>query len=64
MSLYKDQKQFHDTCIKNEKVWGMIQEQLSTQIENKFKYLKARYIKKRDYEGNKGSRASPLSFDY
>jgi hypothetical protein len=49
ISLYKDhQKQFHDTCIKNEKVWGMIQEQLSTQIE---KYLKARYIKKRDNEG-------------
>jgi hypothetical protein len=31
ISLYKDhQKQFRDTCIKNEKVWGMIQEQLST----------------------------------
>jgi hypothetical protein len=33
-----------------------------TQIENKFKYLKARYVKKRDNEGNKGSGESPYLF--
>jgi hypothetical protein len=67
ISLYKDhQKQFRDTCIKNEKVWGSypLMGYAKTQIENKFKYLKARYIKKRDNEGNKGSGESPLSFHY
>lgn len=34
------------------------------QIENKFKYLKQRYIKKKDNMGNKSTGQSPIVFDY
>ncbi|KAI4461112.1 phage integrase-related [Holotrichia oblita] len=73
ISLYKDHhKDFKNTSIKNEKVWGSIKEKFDaegfkyskTQIENKFKYLKARYIKKKDNEGSKRTGASPISFEY
>jgi hypothetical protein len=53
---YKEhQKDFINTAIKNDKVWGMITDKLAennliytkSQIENKFKYLKSRYVKKK-----------------
>jgi hypothetical protein len=53
---YKEhQKDFINTAIKNDKLWGMITDKLAennliytkSQIENKFKYLKARYVKKK-----------------
>lgn len=73
ISLYKEhQKCFKDTSMKNEKVWNMISEKFKAegfcytkvQCENKFKYLKSRYIKRKDNMGDKGTGESPCSFDY
>lgn len=73
INFYKDhQKLFLDMSIKNEKVWNLISEKLSeegfnytkSQVENKFKYLRARYTKKKDNMGDKQSGKSPVSFEY
>jgi len=63
---------FKSTSIKNEHVWMEITNKMNergfkfskTQIENKFKYLKQRYIKKKDNMGNKSTGESPMIFDY
>ncbi|KAJ3661720.1 hypothetical protein Zmor_006107 [Zophobas morio] len=34
------------------------------QVENKFKYLKGRYIKRKDNMGSRGTGESPVSFEY
>lgn len=60
------------TSVKNAIVWRDITEALNSegfkytkkQVENKFKYLKQKYIKKRDNMGDKHTGASPVEFDY
>lgn len=73
IELFKDNyKDFKDTSIKNEHVWTKIAQEMNKQgfkftkiqVENKFKYLKQRYMKKKDNMGNKSTGESPIVFDY
>lgn len=74
ISLYKENEhKFKNTTIRNEQVWHKISEILKSnghifskvQCEHKFKYLKQRYIKKKDnMSSNKQSGAEPFTFDY
>ena len=73
IELYKKyQKEFRNTTIKNGKVWDKIKQTMSSngfqyttiQIENKFKYLKARYVKVKDNGGTRGTGESPIRFQY
>ena len=66
------QELFKSTTMKKAKVWTLIQQKLQesgfrysgSQCESKFKYLKARYIKKKENVGTQGTGQSPLKFDY
>jgi len=69
IGLYKSHEHlFKNTTMKNDKVWDMIAKQLSThtteQIKNKFKYLKQKYMEKKDNMGQKRSGAGTITFDY
>lgn len=73
IELFKENyNNFKSTSIKNEQVWNEITKKMNergfkytkAQIENKFKYLKQRYIKKKDNMGNKSTYESPIVFDY
>jgi len=69
IDLYKSHEHlFKSTTIKNDKVWDMIAQQLpmhtTEQIKNKFKYLKQKYMEKKDNMGQKSSGASMIKFDY
>lgn len=69
ISLYKSQKHlFKSTTMKNDKVWDMIAQKLlmhtTEQIKNKFKYLKQKYMKKKDNMSQKSSGAGTIKFDY
>lgn len=54
--------------MKKDKVWDMIAQKLpmhtAEQIKNKFKYLKQKYMEKKDNMGQKSSGAGALKFDY
>lgn len=60
------------TSVKNTVVWDDITKGINKegfnytkkQVENKFKYLKQKYTKKKENMGNKASGASPINFDY
>lgn len=69
INLYKKyQPSFKSTTIKNEKVWQSIALQLEShtaeQCKNKFKYLKSKYMEKRDNMGSKATGSKALKFDY
>lgn len=69
ISLYKSHEHlFKSTTMKNDKVWDMIAQKLPMhtieQIKNKFKYLKQKYMEKKDNMGQKSSGASMMKFDY
>jgi len=69
IDLYKFHEYlFKSTTIKNDKIWDMIAQQLpmhtTKQIKNKFKYLKQKYMEKKDNMGQKSSGASMIKFDY
>lgn len=72
-SFKENYKDFKDTSIKNDHVWAKITKEINersfkytkVQTENKFKYLKQRYIKKKDNMSNKSTGESyPITFDY
>lgn len=54
--------------MKNDKVWNMIAQKLpmhaTEQIKNKFKYLKQKYMEKKDNMSQKSSGAATIKFDY
>lgn len=54
--------------MKNNKLWDMIAQKLpmhtTEQIKNKFKYLKQRYMEKKDNMDQKSSGAGAIKFDY
>ncbi|XP_011883664.1 PREDICTED: uncharacterized protein LOC105570823, partial [Vollenhovia emeryi] len=69
ISLYKTHEQlFKSTTMRNDKVWDMIAEKLPThttdQIKNKFKYLKQKYMEKKDNMSQKSRGAGTMKFDY
>ncbi|KAI4457564.1 myb/sant-like dna-binding domain [Holotrichia oblita] len=69
INLYEQHKQqFKSTTIKNEKVWQNIGMKLIThttdQCRNKFKYLRAKYIEKKDNMGDRQTGAKPIKFEY
>ncbi|KAJ8931079.1 hypothetical protein NQ314_016055 [Rhamnusium bicolor] len=62
INLYKEHSNlFKTTTICNEKVWGMIAKEMgvytSEQCKNKFKYLKSKYVKKKDNMSVKATRS-------
>nr|XP_012223298.1 PREDICTED: uncharacterized protein LOC105672743 [Linepithema humile] len=69
IGLYKSHEHlFKSTTIKNDKVWDMIAQQLpmhtTEKIKNKFKYLKQKYMEKKDNMGQKSSGAGTIKFNY
>lgn len=69
INLYKKyEPSFKSTTIKNEKVWQSIALELEThtaeQCKNKFKYLKSKYMEKKDNMGSKATGSKALKFDY
>lgn len=69
IDLYKSHERlFKSTTIKKDKVWDMIAKKLPThtteQIKNKFKYLKQKYLEKKDNMGQKSSGAGAIKFEY
>lgn len=69
IDLYKAHEQyFHSSTIKNDKVWNMIASKLKNhtaeQCKNKFKYLKSKYIQKKDSMGNRCTDGKPMNFEY
>lgn len=69
IGLYKSHEHlFKSTTMKNDKVWDMIAQKLpmhtTEQIKNKFKYLKQKYMEKKDNMSQKSSGASTMKFDY
>lgn len=69
ISLYKELKtKFQSTTIRNDKVWQEISVQIGThsweQCKNKFKYLKSKYVEKKDNMGTKASGAKNMKFEY
>ncbi|XP_018393990.1 PREDICTED: uncharacterized protein LOC108772847 [Cyphomyrmex costatus] len=69
IDLYKSYKHlFKSTTMKNDKVWDMLAKKLpmhtTEQIKNKFKYLKQKYMEKKDNMGQKSSGAGTIKFDY
>lgn len=54
--------------MRNDKVWHMIAKKLpmhtTEQIKNKFKYLKQKYMGKKDNMGPKSSETGTIKFDY
>lgn len=69
IGLYKEHtKYFNSTTIRNEKVWGMIENKMkpfsAEQCKNKFKYLKSKYLKKKDNMSDKSSGAKYLQFNF
>ncbi|KAK9680703.1 Myb/SANT-like DNA-binding domain [Popillia japonica] len=73
ITFYKENiNNFKSTTMKNEHVWKIITDKMrdsgynysKAQVENKFKYLKSRYIKKKDNMSCRGTGESPVVFDY
>lgn len=69
LSLYKTYNRlFKSTTIKNDKVWSIISVNLkghtTEQCKNKFKYLKQKYIEKKDNMSTKASGATNIKFEY
>ncbi|KAM0728545.1 hypothetical protein ACS0PU_004800 [Formica fusca] len=69
IDLYKSHEHlFKSTTMKNDKVWDMIAQKLpmhtTEQIKNKFKYLKQKYMEKKDNMSQKSSGAGTMKFDY
>ncbi|KAL0117665.1 hypothetical protein PUN28_008816 [Cardiocondyla obscurior] len=69
INLYKCHEHlFKSTTIRKDKVWDMTAQKLPThiteQIKNKFKYLKQKYLEKKDNMSYKSSGASGIKFDY
>ncbi|KYN13227.1 hypothetical protein ALC57_14591 [Trachymyrmex cornetzi] len=69
INLYKSYKHlFKSTTMKNDKVWDMLAQKLpmhtTEQIKNKFKYLKQKYMEKKDNMSQKSSGAGTIKFDY
>jgi len=69
LSLYKIHNHlFKSTTMKNDKIWNMISEKLkshsSEQCKNKFKYLKQKYVEKKDNMSTKASGAAHIKFEY
>ncbi|VEN54899.1 unnamed protein product [Callosobruchus maculatus] len=67
--LYKKYEiHFKSTTVKNDKVWSLISGDLKThtseQCKNKFKYLKAKYLEKKDNMSPKASGAKAIRFEY
>jgi len=69
LSLYETHNHlFKSTTIKNEKVWSMISVKLKShtteQCKNKFKYLKQKYVEKKDNMSTKASGSAHIKFEY
>lgn len=69
INLYEEyEKKFKSTTIKNDKVWQEISTKIPShtweQCKNKFKYLKSKYIEKKDNMGAKATGAKAIRFDY
>lgn len=73
INAYKENETlFKDSSLKREKVWKIISNNMlengfnysHTQCENKFKYLKHRYVKKKDNMSSKSSGAEAINFNY
>ncbi|CAH1106748.1 unnamed protein product [Psylliodes chrysocephalus] len=69
INLYEEyEKKFKSTTIKNDKVWQEISSKIPShtweQCKNKFKYLKSKYIEKKDNMGAKATGAKAIRFDY
>lgn len=69
IQLYKENDHlFKSTTVRNEKVWEQISKQLGThtaeQCKNKFKYLKSKYVKKKDNMSNKSTGSQVFNFSY
>lgn len=69
ITLFKEYKsKFQSTTIRNDKVWQEISTKMSThsweQCKNKFKYLKSKYVEKKDNMGTKSSGAHNVKFEY
>ncbi|KAK4882641.1 hypothetical protein RN001_005960 [Aquatica leii] len=69
INLFKKyEPEFKSTSVKNDKVWKQISNELLThtaeQCKNKFKYLKQKYIEKKDNMKPTSSGARAISFEY
>ncbi|KAL1489076.1 hypothetical protein ABEB36_014021 [Hypothenemus hampei] len=67
--LYKEYKEkFKSTTIKNDKVWHEIAQKIPNhtweQCKNKFKYLKSKYVEKKDNMGPRASGDKTIHFEY
>lgn len=69
INLYKKYvEKFNNSTIRNDKVWQMIANDIETytalQCKNKFKYLKQKYMEKKDNMGSKQTGAKAIAFSY
>ncbi|XP_039313421.1 uncharacterized protein LOC113004792 isoform X2 [Solenopsis invicta] len=68
IGLYKSHERlFKSTTIKKDKVWDIAKKlptHTTEQIKNKFKYLKQKYLEKKDNIGQKSSGAGAIKFEY
>lgn len=67
--LYKEhEKKFQSTSVKNDKVWHEISQKLVShsweQCKNKFKYLKSKYIQKKDNISSKDTGGGNIRFEF
>ncbi|CAH1110944.1 unnamed protein product [Psylliodes chrysocephalus] len=69
INIYKIyESSFKNTSIKNEKVWQRVSKELGTrsseQCKNKFKYLKGKYVEKKENMSSKASGSKVVKFDF
>lgn len=69
IQLYKKHdKLFKSSSLKNDKVWGYISQEMkshtSEQCKNKWKYLKAKYMEKKDNMGIKSTGSKFIKFEF
>lgn len=69
IDLYKEhEKYFRSSAMKNDKVWQMISSKLrnhtAEQCKNKFKYLKSKYVEKKENMGSRNTGGKPVYFEY
>ncbi|KAJ8942758.1 hypothetical protein NQ314_009969 [Rhamnusium bicolor] len=69
INLYKEHGNlFKTTTIRNEKVWGVIAKEMgvytSERCKNKFKYLKSKYVKKKDNMSIKVTGQKGINLEY
>lgn len=69
ITLYEEHRSlFKSSSVKNDKVWQMISKSIrthsSSQCENKFKYLKSKYIKKLENQSSRKTGERAMKFDY